>query len=155
MSHDVASNRSRIDGLRVTSTGSQFSSRTFLQPSTPCHQQVRKPNHEKTNLLLITLGGSFALVGATFKKEATLITKLREAGAIILGKTNLSAWGMSRSPTCPNGWSPVYGQAVGAYHENQDPQGSSSGSAIAMSMNYASAAIGGEVRFLEHHVSSD
>ncbi|KAG4437816.1 hypothetical protein IFR05_006703 [Cadophora sp. M221] len=89
-------------------------------------------------------GGSLALAGATFKREATIITKLKESGAIILGKTNLSEWGMSRSNSCPNGWSALFGQAMGAYSENQDPQGSSSGSAIAMSMSFASATIGGE-----------
>ncbi|CAG8382191.1 unnamed protein product [Penicillium salamii] len=72
------------------------------------------------------------------------MTKLREAGAIILGKTNVSEWGMSRSENCKSGWSALYGQAVGAFHEDQDPQGSSSGSAIAMSLKLASFAIGGE-----------
>lgn len=73
------------------------------------------------------------------------MTKLREAGAIVLGKTNLSQWGMARSPNCNNGWSAVFGQALSGFHENQDPQGSSSGSAIAMSLKLASFTIGGEV----------
>ncbi|CAG8250879.1 unnamed protein product [Penicillium salamii] len=72
------------------------------------------------------------------------MTKLREAGAIILGKTNVSEWGISRSENCKSGWSALYGQAVEAFHEDQDPQGSSSGSAIAMSLKLASFAIGGE-----------
>ena len=87
-----------------------------------------------------------ALLGAKFKSEATLIKKLRDAGAILLGKTNLSEWGMARSPNCANGWSPLFGQALGGFHENQDPQGSSSGSAIAASMNLAAGSIGCEVR---------
>ncbi|KAJ5737504.1 amidase [Penicillium malachiteum] len=91
-----------------------------------------------------TTGGSYALVGAKYKLESTLTTKLRDAGAILLGKTNLSEWGMSRSSNCKSGWSPLYGQAVGGFYEDQDPQGSSSGSAIAVSLKLASFAIGGE-----------
>lgn len=92
-----------------------------------------------------TTGGSYALVGAKYETESSIMTKLREAGAIVLGKTNLSEWGMSRSPKCKSGWSALYGQAVGGFHEDQDPQGSSSGSAIAASLKLASFAIGGEV----------
>lgn len=91
-----------------------------------------------------TTGGSSALVGTVYRQEAFVISRLRKAGAIILGKTNLSQWGMSRSPKCPSGWSGLFGQAVGGFHEEQDPQGSSSGSAIAASLNLASATIGAE-----------
>ncbi|KAJ5702459.1 amidase [Penicillium malachiteum] len=91
-----------------------------------------------------TTGGSFALAGAKYEIESTIITKLREAGAVLLGKTNLSEWGMSRSSGCKSGWSALYGQAVGCFCEDQDPQGSSSGSAIAISLKLASFAIGGE-----------
>ncbi|KAJ5716381.1 amidase [Penicillium malachiteum] len=70
-----------------------------------------------------TTGGSFALAGARYEVESTIITKLREAGAVLLGKTNLT---------------------VGGFCEDQDPQGSSSGSAIAVSLKLASFAIGGE-----------
>lgn len=73
------------------------------------------------------------------------MTKLRQAGAIVLGKTNLSEWGMARSSMCKSGWSALYGQAVGGFYESQDPQGSSSGSAIATSLKLASFTIGGEV----------
>ncbi|KAJ6007673.1 amidase [Penicillium herquei] len=91
-----------------------------------------------------TTGGSYALVGAKYKLESTVITKLRDAGAILLRKTNLSEWGMSRSSKCNSGWSPLYGQAVGSFYEDQDPQGSSSGTAVAVSLKLASFAIGGE-----------
>ncbi|KAK0668450.1 amidase [Cercophora samala] len=97
-----------------------------------------------TNDKMDTTGGSFALVGAKFRTPSTTIKRLQDAGAIILGKANLSQWGMARSGNCPNGWSALHGQALGAFHENQDPQGSSSGCAIAASLNLASATIGGE-----------
>lgn len=86
-----------------------------------------------------------ALLGAKFRVEATVIKKLRDAGAILLGKTNLSEWGMARSQNCSNGWSKLFGQALGGFHGKQDPQGSSSGSAIAASMNLAAGSIGCEV----------
>ncbi|TQV97343.1 amidase [Cordyceps javanica] len=91
-----------------------------------------------------TTGGSYALVGAKFAEESSVVSRIRAAGGIILGKTNLSQWGMSRSPKCPSGWTALFGQALGGFHVSQDPQGSSSGSAIAASLNFASAAIGAE-----------
>ncbi|KAJ5088765.1 amidase [Penicillium angulare] len=56
----------------------------------------------------------------------------------------MSEWGMARSSMCKSGWSALYGQAVGGFYESQDPQGSSSGSAIATSLKLASFTIGGE-----------
>ncbi|XWW92117.1 hypothetical protein V2A60_000039 [Cordyceps javanica] len=91
-----------------------------------------------------TTGGSYALVGAKFAEESSVVSRIRAAGGIILGKTNLSQWGMSRSPKCPSGWTALFGQALGGFHVSQDSQGSSSGSAIAASLNFASAAIGAE-----------
>ncbi|KAJ6179652.1 amidase [Penicillium mononematosum] len=91
-----------------------------------------------------TTGGPYALAGARYEFESTIMTNLREAGAIILGKTNLSEWGMSRSSKCKSGWLALYGQAVGGFYQDQDPQGSSSGSAIATSLKLASFTIGGE-----------
>jgi amidase len=91
--------------------------------------------------------GSYALAGAKYRYESTVVAKLRTVGAIILGKTNLSQWGMARSPKCPSGWSATFGQAYGPFHANQDPQGSSSGSAIAASLRYAAGCLGAEVSF--------
>jgi len=59
------------------------------------------------------------------------VRKLRAAGAIILGKTNLSEWANFRSYNSTNGWSPLGGQVYGPYFPNQDPWGSSSGSGVA------------------------
>ncbi|MCJ1400597.1 hypothetical protein MMC11_003803 [Xylographa trunciseda] len=92
--------------------------------------------------------GSVCLLGAQVLEEASIITKLREAGAIILGKTNLSEWAGFRSnfDTTSLGWSGYGGQGRGAYREDQDPGGSSSGSAVAVSVGLAAAALGTETR---------
>ncbi|KAI4953432.1 hypothetical protein J4E91_002279 [Alternaria rosae] len=78
--------------------------------------------------------GSYALVGAKVPSDSTIAKKLREAGAIILGKTNPSEWGSFRIPwNSSNGWSAYGGQTYGAFYPHQDPSGSSSGSAVAAS----------------------
>ncbi|MCJ1394278.1 hypothetical protein MMC18_007156 [Xylographa bjoerkii] len=78
--------------------------------------------------------GSVCLLGAQVLEEASIITKLRKAGAIILGKANLGEWAGFRSEfdTTSLGWSGYGGQGRGAYREDQDPGGSSSGSAVAV-----------------------
>ena len=75
--------------------------------------------------------------------------KLREAGAIILGKTNLSQWANYRSSNSSNGWSALGGQVFAAYHPKQDPSGSSSGSGVASSLGLALGSLGTEVGFTE------
>jgi amidase len=92
--------------------------------------------------------GSYCLVGAKTKNEASLITRLRNAGAIILGKANMSQWGNTRSSgdNASNGWSSWGGQTYGLYVTEQDPCGSSSGSATAMAMGLAAVTVGVEVR---------
>ena len=91
--------------------------------------------------------GSYCLVGAKTRKEASLIARLRKAGAIVLGKANMSEWGNGRSSGKhqSNGWSAWGGQTYGAYHDIQDPCGSSSGSAVALTLGLAAATIGVEV----------
>lgn len=64
-------------------------------------------------------------------RDATVAQKLRAAGAILLGKTNMSQWANFRSLNTSNGWSALGGQAYGAYFPREDPEGSSSGSGIA------------------------
>ncbi|KAI1751938.1 putative amidase [Xylaria castorea] len=91
-----------------------------------------------------TTAGSLALVGARLGIEATLVRKLRTAGAIILGTTNLSQWANFRSDGMPEGWSAVGGQCLGPYAERQNPAGSSSGSAVAARLALAAACIGTE-----------
>lgn len=91
--------------------------------------------------------GSYCLVGAKPKNEASLVTRLREAGAIILGKANTSEWGNGRSSgdNASNGWSSWGGQTYGVYSDTQDPCGSSSGSATSMALGLAAVTIGVEV----------
>ncbi|KAH7069765.1 glutamyl-tRNA amidotransferase subunit A [Paraphoma chrysanthemicola] len=88
--------------------------------------------------------GSWSLIGAKVPRDATVAAKLRKAGAIILGKTNLSQWANYRSSNSSNGWSAQGGQTYGAYYPGQDPSGSSSGSGVASSIGLAVASLGTE-----------
>jgi amidase len=90
--------------------------------------------------------GSWALVGAKVPRDSTIASKLRAAGAIILGKTNLSQWANYRSSNSTNGWSAYGGQTTAAYYPLQDPSGSSSGSGVSSSIGLALAALGSEVK---------
>ncbi|KAG9127791.1 hypothetical protein FRC07_009178 [Ceratobasidium sp. 392] len=83
-----------------------------------------------------TTAGSYALVGSIVPGDAFVITKLREAGAIILGKANLANW------TLPSGWSSRGGQVTNPYFPGADPCGSSSGSAVSIAVGLASGALG-------------
>lgn len=89
--------------------------------------------------------GSWALVGAKVPRDSFMAMKLREAGAVILGKTNLSQWANFRSNNTSNGWSAYGGQVYAAYYPQQDPSGSSSGSGVASDLGLALAALGTEV----------
>ena len=76
------------------------------------------------------LAGSWALLGAKVPRDATVAQKLRDAGAILLGKTDLSQWAHFRSLNTTNGWSALGGQVYGPYFPKEDPLGSSSGSGV-------------------------
>jgi len=88
--------------------------------------------------------GSYSLIGAKVPRDSTIAAKLRAAGVIILGKTNLSQWANFRSDNSSNGWSAYGGQVYGAYYPNMDPSGSSSGSAVGSSIGLALASLGTE-----------
>lgn len=92
-----------------------------------------------------TTAGSLALTDLIAERDAFIVTKLREAGAVILGKANLSefAYWMSRDGM-PSGYSSRGGQVVHAYAPGFDPSGSSSGSAVAVSAGYCAYTIGTE-----------
>ena len=92
-----------------------------------------------------TTAGSLALSDLIADKDAFIVRKLREAGAVILGKANLSefAYWMSRDGM-PSGFSSRGGQVVHAYVLGIDPSGSSSGSAVAVSAGYCAYTIGTE-----------
>jgi amidase len=91
-----------------------------------------------------TTAGSLALLGNIAAKDAYLVTKLRDAGAVILGKTNLSEWANFRSTRSVSGWSSRGGQTLNPYVLDRSPCGSSSGSAVAVAANLCVVAIGTE-----------
>src|SRR5580704_14247833 len=91
-----------------------------------------------------TTAGSLALVGSKPPRDAFIAQKLRDAGAVILGKTNLSEWANIRSNHSISGWSGRGGQTKNPYALDRNPCGSSSGSGAAVSANLAAAAIGTE-----------
>ena len=91
-----------------------------------------------------TTAGSLALVDNAPGRDAPLVTRLREAGAIILGKANLSEWANIRSSSSISGWSAVGGQTRNPYAPERTPCGSSAGSAVAVAIGLAPAAIGTE-----------
>ena len=93
---------------------------------------------------MMTTAGSLALVGAKVPKDSFVARKLRAAGAIILGKTNLSEWANIRSSHSTSGWSGRGGQTKNPYALDRNPCGSSSGTGAAVSANLAAAGIGTE-----------
>src|SRR6266851_1997318 len=93
---------------------------------------------------MMTTAGSLALVGSKVPKDSVVAQKLREAGAVILGKTNLSEWANIRSRHSTSGWSGRGGQTKNPYALDRNPCGSSAGSGAASSANFCAAAIGTE-----------
>ncbi|MDT7548664.1 MAG: amidase [Actinomycetota bacterium] len=92
---------------------------------------------------LPTTAGSIALEGSIPKRDAFLTARLRKAGAIVLGKTNLSEFANWVDLSMPNGYSSLGGQVKNAYTMG-DPSGSSSGSGVGESMAFAAGAFGSE-----------
>lgn len=97
-----------------------------------------------TNDRMHTTAGSLALVKASTPPDAPLVSRLRAAGAIILGKTNLSEWANFRSTHSTSGWSGRGGQTKNPYALDRNPCGSSSGSGVAVSANLTMLAVGTE-----------
>ena len=93
---------------------------------------------------MMTTAGSLALLGSRPSKDSAVAQKLREAGAVILGKTNLSEWANIRSDHSTSGWSGRGGQTKNPYALDRNPCGSSAGSGAAVSANLCAAAIGTE-----------
>jgi amidase len=93
---------------------------------------------------MMTTAGSLALAGAVPPKDAFIVARLRDAGAVILGKTNLSEWANFRSTHSTSGWSGRGGLARNPYALDRNTSGSSSGSGAAIAANLAAVAIGTE-----------
>ncbi len=93
---------------------------------------------------MMTTAGSLAMLGSRPSKDSAVAQKLRDAGAVILGKTNLSEWANIRSSHSTSGWSARGGQTKNPYALDRNPCGSSSGSGAAVSANLCAAAIGTE-----------
>ena len=91
-----------------------------------------------------TTAGSLALVGTPAPRDSTVVMKLREAGAVLLGKTNLSEWANYRSTTSTSGWSGRGGLTLNPYVLDHNACGSSSGSGAAAAANLAAISIGTE-----------
>src|SRR6204780_2826385 len=102
-----------------------------------------KDNVETSDHMMST-AGSLALAGWYAPKDAPLVERLRAAGAVILGKTNLSEWANFRSTHSLSGWSGRGGQCRNPYATDRTPSGSSSGSAVAVSANLCAVAVGTE-----------
>ena len=115
--------------------------------------QVRGPLHGipvmiKDNIdtgdKMMTTAGSLALVGPSATRDAFIVEKLRNAGAVLLGKTNLSEWANFRSERSSSGWSGRGRQCRNPYAMDRNPCGSSSGSGAAVSANFCAITIGTE-----------
>ena len=93
---------------------------------------------------MTTTAGSLALNGVVAARDSCVARRLREAGAVILGKTNLSEWANFRSTHSTSGWSGRGGQTRNPYALDRNPSGSSSGSAVAVCANLCAVAVGTE-----------
>ena len=93
---------------------------------------------------MLTTAGSLALMESFPQQDATVVQKLRDAGAIILGKTNLTEWANFRGFQSSSGWSGRGGQCLNPFILDRNPCGSSSGSAAAISANLAIVSLGTE-----------
>src|SRR2546425_2450648 len=124
----------QIDQMRQSGTvlGPMMGIPILLKDNVDTHDQMQ------------TAAGSFALVGTPALQDSTVAANLRKAGAVILGKTNLSEWANFRSFHSSSGWSGRGGQCHNPYATEWNPCGSSSGSGAATSANLTSVSIGTE-----------
>jgi amidase len=114
--------------------------------------KVRSPLHGIPILIkdnidvvgMVNSAGSLALADNRPKQDAVIVRQLRDAGAVILGKTNLSEWANFRSSRSTSGWSSRGGQTKNPYALNRNPCGSSSGTGAAIAASLASIGIGTE-----------
>ena len=93
---------------------------------------------------MTTTAGSLALAGSIPPRDAFIVEQLRNAGAVLLGRTNLSEWANFSGKLSTSGWSGRGGQTLNPYALDRNPCGSSSGSAVAVAANLCAAAVGTE-----------
>jgi amidase len=93
---------------------------------------------------MLTTAGSLAMTGAAAPRDAPLVARLRRAGAVLIGKTNLSEWANARSSRSSSGWSGRGRQTRNPHVLDRTPSGSSSGSGVAAAAGYAAITIGTE-----------
>jgi len=93
---------------------------------------------------MTTTAGSLALAGSIPERDAFIVSKLRRAGAVILGKANLSEWANFRGKRSVSGWSSQGGQTLNPYDTARSPCGSSAGSAVAVAADLCAVAVGTE-----------
>lgn len=96
---------------------------------------------------LHTTAGSLALGSSMAEHDAPIVARLRASGAVILGKTNMTEFANYTSQGMPNGYSSRGGQVYSAYSRERDPEGSSTGSAVAVSAGFCAAALGTDTLF--------
>ncbi|MFX1263013.1 MAG: amidase [Promethearchaeota archaeon] len=104
---------------------------------------VLKDNFDTADKMMTT-AGSLALLGSIPVMDAFVVKRLREAGAVILAKANLSEWANFRSEHSSSGWSSRGGQTLNPYALDRNPCGSSSGSAVAVAADLCTVAVGTE-----------
>jgi amidase len=114
-------------------------------PRSPLHGiPILLKDNIDTHDRMLTTAGSLALLSSRPVQDATVARQLRAAGALILGKTNLSEWANFRSSQSISGWSGRGGQTRNAYKPTHNPSGSSSGSGVAAAASFAAATLGTE-----------
>lgn len=148
---------------RIAATDGAYNSVAFLNPDAQAEADSRDAERAagtvrgalhgvpvliKDNIAtadsMMTTAGSLALDGVCASHDAGLVHRLRDAGVVLLGKTNLSEWANFRSTRSVTGWSSRGGQVRNAHYRDRTPGGSSSGSGVAVARGFCPAAIGTE-----------